>query len=132
MAVQVGRPSRMGVMTQPLHPICQDCCGEPRAPRSRSCHACRTRRKAANRAASQKQNRDARRALARPVSVPRAEAAAAVQAAREALEALRPLREHLLEHEKSSRKAREGLRAIDQTVRAVGGLMGLLDLSRPV
>lgn len=100
-------------MSRALLPMCEDCDERPRAPRSRRCDPCREQRKAAHKASWQREHRDARRADARPVSIPRAEGSAAAQAALEALTALAPVRTRIAQRAEASREARDAVIALD-------------------
>lgn len=114
MIVQDGRSSRLGSVTPPLLPLCEDCDERPRAHRSRRCEECRARRKAAQKAAWQRENRDRRRADTRPISVGRDEAGAAIASLDAAITALQPLKTHLTTRAPTSQAARDHLTALTQ------------------
>lgn len=113
-------------MTPPLLPLCEDCDQRPRAHRSRRCDPCRAARKASQKSAWQRQNRDAHRASKRPLQIPRDKAQATLAAASAAFADLIPLRDHLARQGQRSSQARQAAEDLNQALRAWEQLRDLL------
>ena len=114
------------LVTPPLLPLCEDCDQEPRALRSRRCGPCRQARKATQKATWQRENRDKRRADARPIRISRDQADDAIASLDSAIAALQPLKDHLATRAPTSRAAREHLTALGSAVAALGQVRTLV------
>ena len=106
-------------MTPALLPLCEDCDQEARAPRSRPCNPCREARKAAQKATWQRENRDQRRAEARPIRVPAGRVGPALAEARAAVAALQSTRTRLAPRADQSPRVAAIVDVLDQASAAL-------------